>query len=53
MLIDLVSVMQIFPHNSNGHFDCALLRYAEVVESVKNLVEDSERFVGKAPASQP
>lgn len=31
----------------------ALLRYAEVVESVKNLVEDSERFVGKAPASQP
>ncbi|CAM9613298.1 unnamed protein product [Ascophyllum nodosum] len=29
------------------------VKYSQVVGSVKTLVEDSERFVGKAPASQP
>lgn len=29
------------------------VRYSDVVASVKGLVEDSHRFVGSAPASQP
>lgn len=29
------------------------VRYSDVVTSVKDLVEDSHRFVGSAPASQP
>lgn len=28
-------------------------RYSDVIASVKDLVEDSHRFVGTAPASQP
>ena len=32
---------------------CHNIRYSDVVGSVKGLVEDSHRFVGTAPASQP
>lgn len=32
---------------------CRISRYSDVVGSVKGLVEDSHRFVGTAPVSQP